>query len=255
MDAPSRHPKLDVGSATHRGRRAENQDVAGVGGSWFAVADGIGGHAGGRLAAELTVDAVRQALADGATFDEQAVLLAVRKANDEVRFGQRADASVHDMGSTLTLVALATADDDTSSWILANVGDSPAWAVRSDAIELVAVEHSMAADLVAAGVISAEQAATHPAKHVVTRAIGLDDDVVADVRRIGLPPGGALVLASDGIDAVPPAEIARVIANAADADRAAVQLVDLALRKGATDNITVVVVVFQPEWQKSPNQV
>ena len=82
--------------------------------------------------------------------------------------------------------------------MLANVGDSPAWVVTAAGAEQVSVEHTVAAELSRAGALSPEALATHPQRHVVTRAMGIEPQVLADARSVELEAGHWLVMASDG---------------------------------------------------------
>ena len=239
-------PWVDVGSATDTGPRPDNQDRCAVEPEWAIVSDGVGGHAGGGLAAELTVEAVVSALdAAGAdAVDEQVLTRAVEAANDAVRAGRRDDPAVGDMGATLTVAAVSSAvGGDESRWLVASVGDSPAWRVTATGAERLTRDHTMAAELARSGAITAADAARHPGRHVIIRSIGGEDGVEPDIGGTALRPGEALVLVSDGLsDVLDAAEIHAVTANATTAADAAARLVDAALARDAHDNVTVAVV-------------
>ncbi len=146
------------------------------------------------------------------------------------------------MAATLTLGVLAADRAGGSLWLVAGVGDSPAWLVTAERITRVTDDDNAAAELVRAGVISQAEARTHPGRHMITRAMGSAEAVPPDVAHVALFPGDALVLASDGIDVLDDADIGRIVRSAAGADAAAQRLVDAALDAGSTDNVTAVVV-------------
>jgi PPM family protein phosphatase len=207
------------------------------------VSDGVGGHAGGGLAAELTLEAVVSVLDAASAVDEQALTRAFEAANDAVRARRRDDPAVADMGATLTVAAAVSVGVDESRWLVASVGDSPAWRVTATGAERLTEDHTLAAELVRSGAISEADAARHPGRHVVMRSIGAEDGVEPDVVEAALGPGEALVLVSDGLsDVVDAAEMHALTANAANADEAAGRLVEAALGRDASDNVTAAVV-------------
>lgn len=249
---------MDSGTATSVGRRQDNQDRAAVTERWGAVSDGVGGHAGGALAAALTIEAVTAVLggraaeagsaapaAGGAgptwlTVDEALLAEAARRANEAVRARRLSDPDVGGMGATLTMAGAAGPGED--RWLVAHAGDSPAWLVTAAGVERLTADHTVAAELQRAGAISAGEAAVHPGRNVITRSIGAEDDVVADVRQVTLEPGDALVLASDGlVEALDDAEVHRLATGAPTATEAAERLVAAAVEGGANDNVTVAV--------------
>jgi protein phosphatase len=234
-------PTIDAGWASAQARRPDNQDRCACTARWAALADGIGGYAGGAAAAELAVQAATVALERGDGNARAAVTDAMARANAAVRSGRRRHLELAQMGTTLT-VALAAGQ---GLWTIANVGDSPAWRVRGDRTDLVTQDHNVAAELLWHGVINAEEAARHPGRHVLSRAIGIDETVQPSVRNVDLAPGDRLVLASDGLGAaVGTATLHELLGPVSDASAAeqAGYLVDVALAAGASDNVTVVMV-------------
>jgi len=154
------------------------------------------------------------------------------------------------MGATLTAAAATALGSGGSRWLLASVGDSPAWLVTPAGLARITDDHTVAAALVRSGVISPGDAATHPGRHVLVQAVGTEDRIAPDIVAVDLAPGDALVLASDGVsdvldDAAVAAAVADPTAAAAgggDAEAAARRLVTAALAAGSTDNVTAVVV-------------
>jgi len=234
---------FESGWATARGRRPDNQDRADVADGWVMVSDGAGGLRGGAQAATLTVEAVVERLAGSAgRVDDRVVHEAVQGANAAVRAGQRDDPTVAFMAATLTLAALAADRAAGSLWLVAGVGDSPAWLVTAERVTRITDDDNAAAELVRAGVISRSEARTHPGRHMITRAMGSAELVTPDVAHVALFPGDAIVLASDGIDVLDEHDIGHIVRAAPSADAAAQRLVDAALDAGSTDNVTAAVV-------------
>lgn len=232
---------VEGGWASARARRPDNQDRCACSSRWAVLSDGMGGYAGGAVAAELAVNAAVATLERAGGNARAAVMEAVARANREVRAGQQGQARLDHMGATLTMAMAA----DRDLWLVANVGDSPAWVVRAGTTELVTESHNLAAELFRQRAISAEDAAHHPGKHILTRAIGLDGGVVAAVRTVELLPGDRLVLASDGLaPALDTSTLHQVLgppSSSLGAAAEAERLVELAVAGGATDNVTVVV--------------
>lgn len=264
MELP-RQDGVDAGAASDAGPRPDNQDRCVVSSRWAVVSDGVGGHAGGALAAELTVAAVLETLGApdpgggsppgggageggggagaGVPVSEAVLRRAVTAANDAVRAGRRDDPAVADMGATLTVAAATSVGPEESHWLVASVGDSPAWLVTPAEATPLTQDHTMAAELMRAGAISAEEAARHPGRHVIIRSIGGEDRVAPDVTAATLRPGEAIVIASDGVgDVLAPTDVRDVTVGAPTAAEAARRLVESAVGRGATDNVTAAVV-------------
>lgn len=206
------------------------------------MSDGAGGHAGGALAAQLTVDAVAGCVgaARGPEISD-AGERAVRAANDAVRTARRTNPAVATMCATLTLAVAKGCVSGSSRWWVAGVGDSPCWVVTPCGIGSILDVHTLAADLVRAGAISESEGRAHPGRHVITQAIGVDDDVAGGRAEVVLRPGERLVLASDGIDVLTEDQVAAIV-RSVDPREGAAALIAAALAGGATDNVTAVVI-------------
>jgi PPM family protein phosphatase len=190
----------------------------------------------------LTVREVVECLdASEGAIDETVVNQAVMRANTAVRSRRASDAAVADMAATLTLAIATAVHSDESAWLVANVGDSPAWLAVSHGFTRVTEEHNLAAELVRSGVISRDAARMHPGRHVVTQAIGGADTVMVDPVHVALHPGDQLVVASDGLEVLNEAKVQEVVREAPTAQDAARRLVDAALSGNASDNVTVAV--------------
>lgn len=246
---------VSAGVVSHEGQeRARNEDSVialdlGAPGEQqgvqlYAVADGAGGMAAGELASRLTVRAVKHSLAGSIadavaqTDDPYAEWLAaaVRAANYLVHVQAKHDRKR--MASTLVMALIA--GDQVH---IANVGDSRAYLIEEDGLRQITQDHSASQELLRAGLITTDQAKEHPFGHVLTRAIGPEDDVVPDLFTEQVRSGDRLLLCSDGLtNMVAEAEIWRIVREAPDPQAAAQALIDAANRAGGRDNITAVVV-------------
>lgn len=235
---------IDVGSASAVGGRTENQDRCFANRRVAIVSDGMGGYRGGARAAELSVRAVVATLHDrGGHADAAALRSAFERANADVRAGRIADPDRDRMGATLTVALAQPGTGSESRWLLAHVGDSPAYVVTPGGATQVTVDHTAPALLHADGTITAAQASVHPARHVLLRAVGAEPGVEADLTDVTLQVGDALVLGSDGLSGtLTAAEIGRLVNSATSAVVAADTLVATAVERGASDNVTAVVV-------------
>ncbi len=227
--------KVMYAAATDPGRvRAQNQDRLYADGSVFIVADGMGGHAGGNVAAEVAVSETVASLKAGHEPEE-----AIQTANRSILERAAIDVALEGMGTTLTMALMDLEDAQAD---LFNVGDSRAYLLREGRLTQLTNDHTYVQELVDAGSITHEQASTHRARHVLTRVVGVALDVEPDHFRVPLQLGDVLLLCSDGlINEVTNAEIAQVLGSKLPQE-AVDTLVRMANNHGGSDNITVVVV-------------
>ena len=232
--------KTDIGS-----QRSENQDSYRGGrrpddAVWGAVCDGMGGARGGRLASTMAVDALQQAIEAG--IDEahtpqagRALLeSAVEQANRSVYEKARGTPSLSGMGTT---VVCALVRGGLAQYV--HVGDSRIYLFHGHSICQLTKDHSIVQELVEKGSITAEEAAFHPRKNLITRALGVGPQVEIDFGEIVLSPGDILVLCTDGLsNYVTVDEMEEIIQNTAFYEMADA-LVDRALKAGGLDNVTV----------------
>lgn len=228
--------KLAVGSSTDPGRvRDQNEDSflvderLGV----FAVADGLGGHRGGEVASRAALEAVRAAIAGGAPLHE-----AILTGNRSVYERALTDEALRGMATTITAVTPAGG----AVVLIGQVGDSRAYLLRDGVLHRLTEDHSLVEELVREGRITPEQAAVHPQRAIITRALGLDPDVEVDLSTAEVQAGDRIVLCSDGLTTmVRDRDIERIARSQPDPARAADLLVESANTAGGEDNITVVV--------------
>ncbi|HTT87396.1 MAG TPA: Stp1/IreP family PP2C-type Ser/Thr phosphatase, partial [Acidimicrobiales bacterium] len=231
---------LRSGSATHVGRvRTVNEDLALESLTLFAVADGMGGHAGGEIAARTAIDTLTAEYGRNPTAD--GLVEAIHEANRAVWEQGHADASLRGMGTTLIAAALV-ATDGGDRLVIANVGDSRGYRLHGHELQQLTTDHSVAEELVARGELSEQQAAVHPHRHILTRALGVASGVEVDVWEIVPEEGDRYLLCSDGLsNEVPPERMGEVVAQSRAPQEVAEALVRLANDAGGSDNITAVV--------------
>ena len=237
--------RLRHGSATDVGRiRSTNQDrVLVVGDRFYAVADGMGGHRGGDTAAQIAVDVIGSVAADNQPLSTGAVVAAIERANTQVLQRSYRDDSLAGMGTTVTALAVVEAADGTELLLVTNVGDSRTYWLRAGEFEQLTEDHSVVAELIREGALDPKDAASHPKRSYVTRALGAEPSVQVDAIEIVAAVGDRFVLCSDGLPTeVTDLAIAAVLRRLVDPQDAADELVRLALGRGGRDNVSVVVV-------------
>jgi len=234
--------RTDVGSV-----RKANEDSVLTQAPVFFVADGMGGHARGDAASQTVVRVFEEHIEPGAASTPERILDAIHSSNDAVRdLSTAGDIGTAISGTTLAGVAFVDAGaDEGCQWMVFNVGDSRVYSWSGDRLRQVTVDHSAVQEMVDAGLLDPERAENHPERNVITRAIGADEYVDADVWL--LPPGEhpAFLICSDGlVKELDDDQIARVLAahGADDESSAADALVEAALHNGGHDNVSVVVV-------------
>lgn len=241
--------RLSYSYQSHTGLvRANNQDAFTVDpladrsdAALLLVADGMGGHQGGEIASQLAVQTVRAAVLAGAARWaeqgelEQGLAVAIERANQVILQAQREQPGHSTMGTTLTAALI---------WgrqvVIGHIGDSKAVFVRSDGSLGATQDHNVASELLQSGHLTAEEAAVHPQRHILTRALGTDEQILIDTLTEEWRQGEVLLLCTDGLtNLVSLQEMQSLVAESFDpllADR----LIALANARGGHDNITVV---------------
>ncbi len=231
---------LAWGAVTDTGRlRDVNQDGVFVADDVFVVADGMGGHRGGEVASAIVIEEMAKITTVSST-DE--LIEMVQRANREVLDRARSDPSLYGMGTTM--VALVTMTDaDSERLCVANVGDSRLYVRTKDEMLQLTDDHSLVEGMVRDGWISPEEAMVHPQRNVVTRALGVEDELLVDAWELLAVTGDRYLLCSDGLtNELSDAEILGILDETDDPAEAASSLVQAACTAGGRDNVTVVVV-------------
>jgi serine/threonine protein phosphatase PrpC len=241
--------RLAWGSATDVGRvRQANQDTFFVSDALFVVADGMGGHLGGEVASDLATTSLRQ---DFGTGDDspttEGLVRAVQRANEVVVAAATDNPDLTGMGTTLCAMAVVDVDGDERLAIV-NVGDSRAYLLKDGDIEQITDDHSLVAALERQGRLTRDEAAVHPQRNILTRALGIDARVMVDSWEVRPVVGDRYLLCSDGLfNEVDESRLAATMRKLSDPSDAARELVRLANEGGGHDNITVVIVDVLPD--------
>ena len=219
-------------------RRRQNEDAFVCEPPLFAVADGMGGAQAGELASRLAAAAIEES-ASGIT-GEEGIARVVQTANARIFEHAVRDPAAAGMGTTATV---ALVDEAAGTATLAHVGDSRAYRFRDGRLEQLTTDHSLVGELLRSGRLTEDEAAVHPHRSVITRALGTEADVDVDTSTVELEPGDLVLICSDGLSAmVRDDEIVRVLETTkGDPHDAAEALVAAANTAGGEDNVTVVV--------------
>ena len=237
---------MEIWGVTHRGAvRQQNQDSFASqrledGRIIALVCDGMGGARAGNVASTMAVDLfMRRFLEqDGESNDQERMQISAAMANQEVFQRAATDPDCAGMGTTL-VAALAGPGEA----VILNEGDSRAYHVNQEGIVLVTRDHSLVEDMVERGELTREQARTHPHKNLITRALGAEPVLLADCFRQAMAPGDCLLLCSDGLsNVVTEQEMLYEVIHGGEAESCCQRLLDIALHRGAPDNVTAVLI-------------
>ena len=234
--------------------RTSNQDTFAVidhTGMW-AVADGMGGHAGGAIAAQTAISTVQaqaafwqEQLRSGSASPIDVLTALINRAHEAILDRARSQPKLKGMGTTLVL--LAVIPDQTSMAYVAHVGDSRAYRFRAGALTPLTKDHSLIEKYLERGILTPETAKTHPERHVLTRALGVSAAAAPTIAGCAMQEDDLVMLCSDGLTKMlEDQDIQRILcdgdlspANACD------RLIAAALDRGGDDNVTVVVVAYR----------
>jgi PPM family protein phosphatase len=228
---------LVAGFASHRGLvRQTNEDSFLVRKGLYVVCDGMGGARGGEVASQMACERLVALAPDSAGKDE--LREAILDANGSISARSVAEPHLLGMGTTLTSALIRD-----GSVIVGHVGDSRAYVLHEGTLHQLTDDHSWVGEMVRRGELTAAQAAVHPHRSVITRALGTEGDADPDLLEIRLEAGDRLLLCSDGLSGmVADEQIEEILLQPGGPQVAADALVQAALKGGGEDNITVVVV-------------
>ncbi len=221
---------------TDTGRqRRDNEDSALARAPLFVVADGMGGAQAGEVASRIAVEAFGAELPEQGG-PEQRLAGRAQEANRQIYDISRSEHDRAGMGTTLTAVYV-----DDSELAVAHVGDSRAYLFRDGELGRLTQDHTLVEELLRRGKLTEEQAAEHPQRSIITRALGVDPEVDVDTRTYAARAGDVVLLCSDGLTSmITEQQVTAVLQQETDLDRAAERLIAEANEAGGRDNITVV---------------
>ena len=217
--------------------RRQNEDAA-----WFdesravfAVADGMGGHLAGEVASRMAIEAVQRMAQDNACPGIAALREAVASAHETILAHAQDHIECAGMGTTLSVLWLGV-----NYAYIAHVGDSRIYRLREGSLTQITQDHSLVEELVRAGLITREQARTHPRRNIITRALGTHGENEPDLLVTDVRDGDLFLLCTDGLTGmVTDGDIERVLREY-DMETAADRLLALALDAGGRDNVTLI---------------
>jgi PPM family protein phosphatase len=228
---------LTAGFATNRGLvRQTNEDSFLVRRGLYVVCDGMGGARAGEVASQMACE--RMAAVDPASAGKDDLRAAIVDANESISARSLAEPRLLGMGTTLTSALIRD-----FKVLLGHVGDSRAYLLRDGAFRQLTDDHSWVGEMVRRGELTTAEAAVHPHRSVITKALGTEGETEPDLVEVALEPGDRLLLCTDGLSGmVPDEDIAELLRRPDGAQAAADALVEAALKGGGEDNVTVVVV-------------
>jgi serine/threonine protein phosphatase PrpC len=246
MSEPQEQQKIYTATVTDRGlneRRPLNEDsfLAAPDQRIYAVADGVGGAEAGEVASRTAIEVLEEAFrhqTNGADI-EDLMELAIQRANASIHQMAREHAKLTNMATTIVALHL-----DGNVATIGHVGDSRLYCLTPDCRILRETEdHSIVEEEVRAGRMTPEQAANHPSKNVISRALGAEETVEVDLKTIEADPGTVFLLCSDGITRhIPDHELRQVLVAESDLNAACAELKRRCFERGAEDNLTAVIV-------------
>ncbi len=231
--------------------RTSNQDAFAVidsAGMW-AVADGMGGHVGGAVAAQTAIATVQaqatssqEQLRSGSTSPIDVLTALISRAHEAILAQARSQPKLKGMGTTLVL--LTVIPDQTSMAYVAHIGDSRAYRFRAGALTPLTRDHSLIEKYLERGILTPETAKTHPERHVLTRALGVTATVAPTIAGCAMQEDDLVILCSDGLTKMlEDQDIHQVLCDGDPSPASACdRLIAAALDRGGEDNVTVVVV-------------
>lgn len=209
----------------------------------FAVADGMGGHKAGEVASSIAINVIREYFLENNTKDEFMpplfIIQSTELSNNRIRSEAELNEEYFGMGTTVTMAVL---DKMSNTVYIGNVGDSRAYLLRNNNIKQITTDHTYVHELLRDGHITIEEAKTHPKKNVITRALGSEDYVHADIFEMEFYENDVLLLCTDGLTTHVPDEKILEIINKYSTSESVEKLIKSANDNGGTDNITIIIV-------------
>lgn len=209
---------------------------------FFLVCDGMGGHRGGEVASHMAVETISRSMEGFTSANAQQLLVqGIKNANQAILKAGLENENLFEMGTTVTAALVSD-----TQFTVANVGDSGVFIIRDGAIRKVTRDHTLAEKMLSNGVLKPEEMRDNAYNHILTRALGIEEQIEIDLFNEELWTDDILLMCSDGLtDMLTPEEILTIVqAYRTDLEFAAQQLLSEALAKGGFDNITIVLLGF-----------
>ncbi len=236
--------KTDIGQVRETNQDSYETGALPDGGAWAVVCDGMGGHAGGNVASGMAASSIaghiKENYREGMGVSSVKYMLesAISTANAKILDKSLSDRELYGMGTTVVAVVASG-----NECVTAHVGDSRCYHISGGEINLVTKDHSLVQELLDSGVITEEEAEHHPRKNIITRALGISEEVAADFSFLTLKKDDILLLCTDGLsNCVSKEEILKCLSDAKDFNYSDI-LVETANENGGYDNITAVALV------------
>lgn len=239
---------MHVTGSTHIGYvRSSNQDALAYGPlgkerQYAVVCDGMGGAAGGNVASDLATRIISERITEHLSSDETQCSMehllesAMAAANLAIYERAKADPELEGMGTTVVAVIM-----DGSTAYISHTGDSRAYLCRDGRLVQITRDHSVVQEMLESGQLTEEQARSHPRRHFITRALGVEPDERGEYDELELQPGDRVLLCTDGLTKVVDAEAVSAAVSELPAEQAVETLIQAALDGGGPDNVTAVV--------------
>jgi len=209
----------------------------------YAVADGMGGHKAGEVASSIAIDTIRECFKNRCEEENfkapSFIIQSVQLANDKIREEALTKEECFGMGTTITMAII---DMNLNIAYIGNVGDSRAYILRNDEIKQITDDHTYVNELLKDGKITKVEAKNHPKRNVITRAVGSEETVQADIFEIEIFENDVILLCTDGLTTLLSDERIRDTLMEYGSSESVQKLIKLANDNGGTDNITIIIV-------------
>ncbi|AFY73779.1 serine/threonine protein phosphatase [Synechococcus sp. PCC 7502] len=232
--------------------RSANQDSFWIDpeGRFFVVADGMGGHAGGEEASRIAVDVIKTYLEtkwDEDLAPQELLQSAINLANDAILKDQDSHPVRRDMGTTVVVLVFR----DNEPWYC-HIGDSRLYRLRGAKLEQISADHTWIAKAIETGTVDAEEARSHPWRHMLIQCLGREDIDRIKAAKVDFQPGDRFLICSDGLtEELSNERIANQLKTIRSCEQATTALINAAKTKGGRDNITVVIVANDLQNQEA----
>ena len=242
---------IRAAGATHVGLvRQSNQDNFAFREGTFVLADGMGGHQGGEVA---SFEATSTILESGKINSVADMVKSVSKANQAILKRAKKEDNLSGMGTTVCVLSEIVGTTGKKRIGIANVGDSRIYRLGNSEMTQITQDHSLVGDLVRTGELTQEEAARHPQRNILTRALGIEQDLVIDTWELNPVAGDKYLLCSDGLfNEIDDEKIAQILMEDAELEKIAQNLIDHALEAGGHDNITALVLCVEDQESFEP---